>query len=104
MLNVAFAQGLPGEQRQLAPCSKNMGKGKRAHEKFSLLVATCMASMPPLKAHKDAISCGKLGSSLGMEAKQGIGLKVAWFWGVGVLKWGGIGHLKHFKACLVKCR
>lgn len=30
-----------------------------AHEKFLLLVATCMASMPPLKAHKDTISCEK---------------------------------------------
>jgi hypothetical protein len=53
--------------------------GKWAHEKFSLLVATCMASMPPLKAHKDKISCGKLGASFGREANQGVGHKVAWF-------------------------
>jgi hypothetical protein len=32
-------------------------RGQVANEKLSLLVATCMASMPPLKAHKDIISC-----------------------------------------------
>jgi hypothetical protein len=43
------------------------------------LVGTCMASMPTLKAHKNTISCGKIGASSGREAKQGIGYKVGWF-------------------------
>jgi hypothetical protein len=74
MLNAAFSPGLPGEEWQSAPCGKTMEMGKWAHEKFSLVVAKCMASMPPLKAHGDTISCGKKGASLRREqAKQGIG-------------------------------
>jgi hypothetical protein len=59
-----------------------------ANEKFRLLVATCMASMPPLKALNDTLCCGKIGASLGWEAKQGIGHEVAWFWVVGAMKIG----------------
>jgi hypothetical protein len=33
--------------------------GLVGNEKLSLIVVTCMASMPPLKAHKDTISRGK---------------------------------------------
>jgi hypothetical protein len=62
--------------------------GKWAHEKLSLLVATCMASMPPLKAHRDPIYCRKRGASLGREAKQGIGHKEAWFSGLNALSIG----------------
>jgi hypothetical protein len=67
------------------PSGENMGKW--AHDKVSLRAATCMASMPLLKAHKDTTSCGKIAASWGREAKQGISGKVAWFWGV-VLKGG----------------
>jgi hypothetical protein len=84
MLNLAFAQVLPGERWQRAPCVE--GIGKWAHEKFSLLVATCMASMPPLTAHKDTLPYGKIGASLGREEKQGTDQKVAWFLAVDALK------------------
>jgi hypothetical protein len=47
-----------------------------------------MASMPPLKALNDTLWCGKIGASLGWEAKQGIGHEVACFWVVGAMKIG----------------
>jgi hypothetical protein len=54
----------------------------RGHGMFSLIVATCMAIMPPLKAHRDTISCRKMGALLGREAKQwvegGWGLGCGW--------------------------
>jgi hypothetical protein len=51
--------------------------GKWAHGKLALIVATCIASMPPLKAHMYTIPCGKIGASLGWEANQVVGHKVA---------------------------
>jgi hypothetical protein len=45
--------GLPGE------CGETMGMGKWEHGKFPVIVATCMTSMPPLKAHRDTISYKK---------------------------------------------
>jgi hypothetical protein len=81
MANVALAQGLPGEQWQRAPCGENMGDGKGAHEKVSLIAKRCEASMPPVNAHRNTISFRNIGASLGREAKQGA--EVAWFWGVG---------------------
>jgi hypothetical protein len=44
-----------------------------------------MAIMPPLKARGYKISCGTIKASLGREAKQGVGHKVAWFVGVGAM-------------------
>jgi hypothetical protein len=51
--------------------------------------------MPPLKAHKDIIACGKIGGEVKL---LGICHEVAWFWGVGALKtgvnfWPSEGHL-----------
>jgi hypothetical protein len=43
-----------------------------AHGKLSWILATCIASMPPLKAHRGTISCGKVEGSVGREAEQGI--------------------------------
>jgi hypothetical protein len=80
-----------------------MGMGKSAHGKFSLTVATTMASMPPLKDHRDTISCRQIGATLGTEAKQGTGHKVACFWGIGA-NGGEFCFLKHSKACHFKCR
>jgi hypothetical protein len=42
-----------------ALCREHGQVGKWAHEKFSMLVATCRASMPPLKAQKDTTSSGE---------------------------------------------
>jgi hypothetical protein len=93
MFNVCvhLAKGFLGQSTSpavvaIAPCSENMDMGKWARGTFSLLASTCMASMPPLKAHRYKISCENIGASLGREAKQGAGRKVAWFWGVGDMK------------------
>jgi hypothetical protein len=58
--------------------------GKWAHETFSLLVVTCMPSMPPMNGHNilwgNRIFIGQGGE--GDRPSSG------WFWGVGALEKG----------------
>lgn len=79
--------------------------GRCARETFSLLLATFTASMTLITAHKERVSCGRIGSSLGRqggEAGDGPYALVLGSW----CPENGVefGHLKHTRACFVKCR
>jgi hypothetical protein len=64
-----FAEGLPGNQCLRGPIGENMGLSKCAHGTFLLFVATCMASMPPVKAHRYEKILKKVGSFIGQQGE-----------------------------------
>jgi hypothetical protein len=70
MLNGALVQGLPLEWLHKVASQQEHGAGKGAHGKFSVIVAACMASTAPVKAHRDTLSSIRIRASLSMEASR----------------------------------